>query len=409
MSNNSLSVTKDTVLTKPKDLSDFLAKSKQAIELALPKHLNADRMLRLTLTCFSTTPKLRNCTAHSILASTVLASQLGLEVGVVGQGYLVPYGKTCTFVPGWQGLVGLLNNTGRATAWTGCVFEGDEFDFELGSNPKCRHIPGENYGDSDKITWVYAVGKVNGSEMPIVEAWPISRVLKHRDQYNKVGNNHYSFGNLEMYARKVVLLQVLKYLPRSIQVDNALMAANNFENGKLSKMEDGVVIDIEAATTEGTDALEKAAESAAETSARTRAPRSQGKASTPAPAAPSEPETAPEPEPEPTPAPAKEDPKPAPAKQEKPAPAKEEPKPSAAPAESAPVDERAKLASEVGEALRENKVSPLEFENACRRAGLLSSTENLKGATLEKVRSIHQATGGVIEAILAEKEDSPFQ
>lgn len=235
------------VLSKPAELLTFLQRSESAIKMALPKHLTPDRMMRLALTAFSTTPKLRECTAQSILASVVVASQLGLEPGVAGQGYLIPYGNTCTFVPGWQGLVGLLNNSGRATAWTGAVYEGDVWDFQLGSNPRCIHIPGENYGDVEKIIWVYACGKVNGSEQPVIEAWNMARVWKHRDRYNKVGNRHYSFQHPEMYARKVVLLQVLKYMPRSIELNNAIVAANAAEEGNSTKVEDGVIVEVEAA------------------------------------------------------------------------------------------------------------------------------------------------------------------
>lgn len=236
------------IIKKPADLMAYLQRSKSAVEMALPKHLNPDRMLRLALTCFSTTPKLRECTAQSILASVVVASQIGLEPGVAGQGYLIPYKDTCTFVPGWQGLVGLLNNSGRATAWTGSVFEGDIWDFQLGSNPKCVHVPGPNYGDEEKLQWVYACGKVNGSEQPVVEAWPISRVWKHRDRFNKVGQRHYSFAHPEMYARKVVLLQVLKYMPRSIELQNAMVASDAIDKGNFAKVEDGVVVEVEAET-----------------------------------------------------------------------------------------------------------------------------------------------------------------
>ena len=241
MSTNSRSL----VCRTPGELTDYLTKAKNAVSMALPKHLNPDRMLRLAVTCFSTTPALRECTAQSILASIVVASQIGLEPGVVGQGYLIPFKGTCTFVPGWQGLVGLLNNSGRATAWTNSVFEGDVWEFELGSKPKCRHVPGPNYGDPDKLIWVYACGKVNGSEETVIEAWPISRVWKHRDKFNKVGAKHYSYQHPEMYARKVVLLQVLKYMPRSIELNNALVAANAAEDGLSSRVQDGIVIEAE--------------------------------------------------------------------------------------------------------------------------------------------------------------------
>jgi recombination protein RecT len=238
-------VSRNIVLNTPGDFHRFLLAGVDSIKQALPSHLKPDRMLRLAVTAFSTTPALRECTAHSILGAIVVAAQLGLEPGIAGQGYLIPYKGTCTFVPGWQGLVGLLNNTGRATAWTACVFEGDPFEFSMGSHPRIEHKPGPNYGDATKIAWVYACGKVNGSEVPVIEVWPIARVWKHRDVNNKVGKQHYSFRHPEMYARKVVLLQVLKYMPRSIEMNNALAATNAAEGGRMAEVTDGVIIDPE--------------------------------------------------------------------------------------------------------------------------------------------------------------------
>jgi len=81
---------------------NFMDKLKPQMALALPKHLTADRMARLALTAFSTSDALQRCTTKSIAASIMTAGQLGLEPGVNGAGFLVPYGTTCTFVPGWK-------------------------------------------------------------------------------------------------------------------------------------------------------------------------------------------------------------------------------------------------------------------------------------------------------------------
>lgn len=210
--------------------SNFLEKFKPQMALALPKHLTADRMSRLAVTAFSTTPKLQECDPKSIVGSIMTAATLGLEIGVDGQGFLVPYGKTCQFVPGWKGLVDLVSRSGRATVWTGAVFEGDEFDYALGDSPFIRHRPGEE-NDPDRITHVYSVGRVNGSDYPVIEVWTVGKVRKHRDKYNKQGGKHYSFRDWEMYARKIPLLQVLKYMPKSIELQNALAISNAADMG----------------------------------------------------------------------------------------------------------------------------------------------------------------------------------
>lgn len=230
-----------------KTLSDFMDKYKGQIANALPKHISPDRMVRLTMTAFSQNSALQKCDLHSIFGSVIVASQLGLEIGVGGQGYLIPYGNKATFVPGWQGLVDLVSRAGRATVWTGAVYQGDEFDWALGDMPYIKHRPADG-GDSWKdITHVYAVGRVNGSQYPVLEVWNMERVLRHLKKFNKVGGRHYALEkdgqNMEMYARKVVLLQVLKYMPKSVEVQRAVDVAQVADTGK-SFTFDGEVVTV---------------------------------------------------------------------------------------------------------------------------------------------------------------------
>jgi recombination protein RecT len=232
--------------------SHFIDRFKPQLSLALPKHLNADRMARLAVTAFSTNEKLQQCTDISIVASIMTAAQLGLEPGVNGHAFLVPYGKTCTLVPGWKGLVDLVSRGGRAAVWTGAVFAGDEFDYALGDSPFVKHKPGDE-DDPKKLTHVYAIGAVNGQQHKIIEVWKIGKVWKHRDKYNKVGTSHYSFRDPEMYARKIPLLQVLKYVPSSVELQNAMTIANASDMGQRATINpDGFVsiIDLDPVTGE---------------------------------------------------------------------------------------------------------------------------------------------------------------
>lgn len=216
---------KSVATNKPQNpkatLIGYFEKHKGQIAAALPKHLNPDRMCRLALTAFSQSNSLAKCDPQTVFASVVVASQLGLEIGVAGQGYLVPYKGRCTFVPGWQGYVDLVSRSGRATVWTGAVFDGDDFDYALGDSPFVKHKPGGE-DDPAKMVYAYAIGRVNGSQWPVIEVWPATRIWKHRDRYNKVGDSHYSYANPEMYARKVPLLQVIKYMPKSIELIRAI-------------------------------------------------------------------------------------------------------------------------------------------------------------------------------------------
>jgi recombination protein RecT len=150
---------------------------------------------------------------------------------------MIPYNdkrrgiSLATFVPGWKGLIDLVNRAGRASAWTGAVRDGDSFDYGQGDRPFVRHKPADDNDDAP-LLYVYAVGRVKGSDWPVVEVWPMAKVWRHRDKYNKVGDWHYSYAHPEMYARKIVLLQVLKYLPQSVELARAVEFASAADSGE---------------------------------------------------------------------------------------------------------------------------------------------------------------------------------
>jgi recombination protein RecT len=228
--------------------SAFLDKLKPQLAVALPRHMNADRMARLALTAFSTNADLQACTPQSIAGSIMTAAQLGLEPGINGQGYLIPYKAQCTFVPGWKGLVDLVARSGRATVWTGIVYPDDKFEYQLGDAPHCRHVPADD-GDESEFTHAYAIGRVRDASMAVIEVWSRAKVQKHLKQYNKVGGRHYALqneNNLEMYARKVALLQVLKYMPASIELQNAIDLSHSDDTGRGAVLEGDFVRQTDA-------------------------------------------------------------------------------------------------------------------------------------------------------------------
>lgn len=238
-------------MPEAKNFPALLEQHKNQIALALPKHINADRMARIALTCFRMNPQLGEAEPMSVFAAVIQAAQLGLEPGLNGRAYILPYKNRRTnkteaqFIPGWKGLLELANRSGRASAWTDAVYQGDAFEWEKGTSPFVRHAP-KGEMDPAKLTHAYAVGRIKGADFPVIEVWSKDRIMKHRDRNNKVGDSHYSYKHPEMYARKVVLLQVLKYLPATPELEAAIVlndaAETNAQHLNLGDVLEGTFI-----------------------------------------------------------------------------------------------------------------------------------------------------------------------
>ena len=92
-----------TQMTVAENVRDLLVSNQARFQTMLPKALNVERFIQIAYTAIRKTPKLLECSKDSLLGSVMDAARLGLEINVAGQGFLVPYKGTATFVPGWRG------------------------------------------------------------------------------------------------------------------------------------------------------------------------------------------------------------------------------------------------------------------------------------------------------------------
>jgi recombination protein RecT len=219
---------------KQKSFGDLISVMMPQFKAALPAHLktNAERYMRMAVTEMRRNPALNKCDPYSVLGAAMVATQLGLEIGPTGRAYLIPYGNQCTFVPGWKGLVELAMRSGRAACWSGVIYQDQTHEYEQGDSPRLKITSDSDEFDPAKIAYAYAIGRITGSDWPIIERWSVAKITKHRDRFNKVGTRHYSFENWEMYARKVPLLQVLKYMPASPELEAAIILDAGAEQGR---------------------------------------------------------------------------------------------------------------------------------------------------------------------------------
>jgi recombination protein RecT len=202
-------------------VGDYLQKMAPAIEQVLPKHVSPDRLSRIALNVIRTNPQLLQCNLPSLMGGVMEAAKLGLEPGMMGQCYLIPFNNRrnntmeCTFIIGYKGLIDLVRRSGQvSTISAQTVYENDLFEFEYGLEDKLVHKP--VLTDRGGPIAYYAIAKMKdgGYNFLVMSKQDIE---KHRDQFSKAKNYGPWKDNFSEMAKKTVLRQLIKYLPISIE------------------------------------------------------------------------------------------------------------------------------------------------------------------------------------------------
>lgn len=258
---------KEVKLTKGMSIEDMIKAMAPEIKNALPEVMKPERFTRMALSTLNNNPKLRECSQITFLAAMMNAAQLGLEPNTpLGQAYLIPYrnhGKMeCQFQLGYKGLIDLVyRNPNIQTVQAQCVYENDEFDYELGLEPKLVHKPALT--DRGKLILVYALWKAEngGYGFEVMSKEDIdAHARKYSQSYSSTSSPWKS--NYEEMAKKTVIKKCLKYAPLR---SDMLRAVNTDETIKSSISVD--MSEVAPNEVEGEyEEMEQQAETAAETS-----------------------------------------------------------------------------------------------------------------------------------------------
>ena len=199
-------------------MKDWIARSEKAIAKALPSTITPERFTRMATTAVTMNPDLGKCTPVSFIGAMLQAAALGLEPNTpLGQAYLIPYNnfrkggiKEAQFQIGYRGLIELAHRSGEFKSIEAhVVYENDEFEYELGLEPKLKHKPAMvNRG---KPTWVYAIYKLNSGGYGF-EVMSVEDINEHRRKYSKAKTSPWDTA-WEGMAKKTVIKQALKYAP----------------------------------------------------------------------------------------------------------------------------------------------------------------------------------------------------
>lgn len=204
------------------------------LRMALPRHVTPERLARIVMTNLRQTPELLKCTRESLLGAVMQAAQLGLEPGVLGQCYLVPYKGTATLIIGYRGMAQLAWRSALVSSISSrAVFEGDHFFFDYGAD-KLEHRPfGES--DPDKLTHAYAViHTTHGGRLWEVMTRTEIETIRERSAAGKRGPWVTDYTEM---CKKTVLRRLFKIAPASAEMNRAMALEDAADVGESQGLE----------------------------------------------------------------------------------------------------------------------------------------------------------------------------
>ena len=199
-------------------------------------------------------PQLRNAEPMSIIGAAMVAATMQLQViPTLGQCYIIPYGKKAQFQVGYLGLLQLCQRSGQfkkilaAPVHEGEYVSGDEFDEEYVFDKKQKK--------SDKVIGYMAKFELlNGFTK--VAYWDIDKVKAHATKFSqafRAGFNSPWKSDFDAMAQKTVLKSILKFAPKSIEMQNSVTFDQSVINTNTSDVQD---LDIDAFAPEYVDNIE---------------------------------------------------------------------------------------------------------------------------------------------------------
>jgi len=247
---------KGDIQLRAETLMDVLQapKFKEQMALALPKHLNADRMIRIFMTVVRRNGMLLQCTKQSIAACAMTCAALGLEPEpFLGHAYLVPYRNKAGYleaqlIPGYRGYLMLARRSGEVAAVTTQVVHAkDHFDLEYGVNARLTHRPSRDADPGPPMgAYIFLNYKDGSTSFDFMSTEQIEKV-RTRSKASKEGP---WVTDWEEMAKKTVIRRHMKIAP--VSTDIARLSVLE-ERAEIGESQEGLLLGediVEPETTE---------------------------------------------------------------------------------------------------------------------------------------------------------------
>jgi len=191
----------------------------------LPKGtISPEKMTALAFGEVRKNQKLAQCSVPSLLGAVMKAAQMGLEIGALGDAYLVPYKDEATLIVGYQGLINLMYRSPLVkTVSAKVVYSNDAFEYVEGSSPMLIHTPAcgangiplsTNEGGRGAPVAFYAIVRLTNGDF-IAEFMSYDDAIAYGKEY---GGDAWKKAPIAM-GLKTVVRKLAKFAPKAVNLD----------------------------------------------------------------------------------------------------------------------------------------------------------------------------------------------
>lgn len=190
---------------------------------------NRERFLQVAVNATVKTPALLNCDRNSFLNALMQLASFGLNPDG-RNAHMIPYGKTCTLIIDYKGLVTLALRSPRVSKVEAfVVYKNDTFRL---TNGEVEHIVDNPFGDRGEVVGYYAVCQFNDGvkKFEVMSKAEVDAVRKR----SRASNNGPWVTDYDEMAKKTVFKRLTKWLPVTPELTAAVQKDDEeYENKRV--------------------------------------------------------------------------------------------------------------------------------------------------------------------------------
>lgn len=237
------SISKDVVGSFTTTIEKY--EKKNLTELLEGSSMTPAQFKQIVINELKRSPKLQEAFTKnpaSLFASILHCAEMGLNPSqMVGEFFFIPYKDSITPILGYKGLITLLMRSSKVKKiWSEVVYEDDDFEYELGLEPKLLHTPNHlAVRNSNNIKCIYACAKI---ENEVIFKVMFKNEIQNIINMSKVPNDLFFNDKKDpeqWMAKKTVLKQLAKLMPKDDdRLKKAVSMDDNIEGGGYLIMDD---------------------------------------------------------------------------------------------------------------------------------------------------------------------------